>query len=230
MVGTIVVAHRGASDRAPENTLLAFEEAIQLGAQMFELDVHETLDNQLVCIHDYDVSRTTDGAGLVSEMTLAELLELDAGEGQRIPLLREALELAKGRAQVNIELKGLDIESAVCRLLSELEMTSEVIVSSFLHEALLSVRSESESIKTAVLFSHRLENPVSYALGLSANAINPHHELVDSNLVLAAQENALEIYPWTVNDRSLMELLARMGVTGIITDDSALCIEVVRGI
>ena len=228
LVETIVIAHRGASETAPENTLVAFEEAILLGVQMFELDTHETLDNHLVCIHDYDVSRTTNGEGLVSEMTLSELLQLDAGRGQRVPLLKEALELAKGRALVNIELKVPGIESAVVQLLSELGMTTDVIVSSFFHEALVDIVKESKSIKTAVLFSHDLEDPVSYALGLSANAINPHHELLDPDMVLNAKKRGLEVYPWTVNERSRMIELVRMGISGIITDRSALCLDVVK--
>jgi glycerophosphoryl diester phosphodiesterase len=107
------IAHRGASDRNPENTLVAFERALELGADALELDIHSSADGEVVVIHDATVDRTTDGDGEVAEMTLEELRQLDAGSwkhsrfsGQCIPTLREVLELACDRAQFFIELKG----------------------------------------------------------------------------------------------------------------------------
>ena len=90
-----VAAHRGWSKKYPENTLLSFKEAIGLGVDQLELDVRVTKDNELVVIHDATVDRTTNGTGKVCEMTLAELKELDAGNGEKIPTLRELMELVK---------------------------------------------------------------------------------------------------------------------------------------
>lgn len=111
------IAHRGASDKAPENTLVAFERALEQGADALECDVHLSADGEVIVIHDETVDRTTDGHGPVAEMTVAELQRLDAGSwkdrrfaGQRIPTLSEVSELARGRAQLFIELKGASPE------------------------------------------------------------------------------------------------------------------------
>ncbi len=110
-----VIAHRGASAYAPENTRAAFELAIDMGADWFELDCHLSGDGEIVVIHDPTVDRTTDGSGAVAGMTLGELQALDAGswfgdefEGERIPTLGEALDLARGRIGVYVELKSVD--------------------------------------------------------------------------------------------------------------------------
>ncbi|MCL7455038.1 MAG: hypothetical protein M8467_18535, partial [Anaerolineae bacterium] len=94
------IAHRGASAYEPENTLRAFERAIQMGATMLELDVHLSRDGYPVVLHDPDLSRTTGGTGQVSEWNLAELRRLDAGQGERVPTLAEVVDLARGRAQL----------------------------------------------------------------------------------------------------------------------------------
>ena len=110
-----VIAHRGASAYAPENTLAAFELAIEQGADWFELDTHMSADYEIICIHDATVDRTTDGTGAVRDMTIEELKALDAGSwkdeayaGERLPTLGEALDLAKGRIGVYVELKPID--------------------------------------------------------------------------------------------------------------------------
>ena len=89
----IIIAHRGASGHAPENTLLSYQRALKFRAQMIELDVHETNDGELVCIHDPTVDRTTDGSGEIHRLTYKELQDLDAGEGERIPLLEDVLKI-----------------------------------------------------------------------------------------------------------------------------------------
>jgi glycerophosphoryl diester phosphodiesterase len=132
----MVVAHRGASAEYPENTIEAFEAAIEAGADAVEFDVRMTADGHAVVMHDPDVSRTTDGAGLVCEMTLEEIRRLD------VPTLEEALRCLSGRAAADIEIKNLpdepgyspDAEPAVEATLSALDETgfsSPVIVSSF---------------------------------------------------------------------------------------------------
>ena len=91
-----IIAHRGASDDEPENTLRAFRRAIELGADMVELDVHLSRDGHVVVIHDDDVARTTDGTGEVPSLTLGELRRLNAGKGERIPTLQEVIDLVRG--------------------------------------------------------------------------------------------------------------------------------------
>lgn len=109
----IVVGHRGTKSFAPENTIAAFDKAIAIGARAIEMDVRMTKDGEFVIMHDPFVNRTTDGSGLVSQMTLAEIKALDAGgwfspefAGERVPTLREALRAVKGRAAVDIDFKA----------------------------------------------------------------------------------------------------------------------------
>jgi glycerophosphoryl diester phosphodiesterase len=151
----IVVAHRGASSTHPENTLPAFEAAIELGAPAIELDVRLTADGHAVVMHDPDVSRTTGGRGLVHELTVDQLRRLDAGAPERparVPLLAEVLDLASGRAAVAIEIKNLpgdpafvpDEEPSVAAALAELERTAfegPVLILSFNPRSIAAARS-----------------------------------------------------------------------------------------
>ena len=131
----LIVAHRGASAAAPENTLAAFEQAIALGADGFELDCTLTRDNEVVVIHDDTLDRTTNGRGNVADHTLDELKRLDVGvwfdpdyAGERIPTLREALDCARGRARVYIEIKDGDKNSPLPRVLAAMPAPGEALL------------------------------------------------------------------------------------------------------
>src|SRR5882672_9051969 len=166
------VAHRGASARAPENTLAAFAEAVRLGANAIELDVHLTADGVPVVIHDGTVDRTTNGRGDVGRMTLKDLRRLDAGawfssrfRGERIPTLEEALEWARGRCGLNLEIKGPSgrrrtgaagaggaaglpqVALAVARALRRTGFREPVIVSSFSPQALRAARAHMPHVR-----------------------------------------------------------------------------------
>ncbi|MHA1936013.1 MAG: glycerophosphodiester phosphodiesterase [Candidatus Thorarchaeota archaeon] len=224
----IVIAHRGASANVPENTLLAFEKAWQLGAHMIELDIHETADNHLVVIHDHEVSRCTDGTGEVSELTYNEIKSLNAGNGQKIPSLEEVLVFAHGKVDVNIELKVPDVEKRVLDLISMKGMIDSIYISSFLHGTLNVVRNLCESVPTGILLSKPIDDLVNYSVGLGATSINPMHEMVDEFLVSSVHEVGMKLYPWTVNDMQSMMHLLSLGVDGIITDNPELCVRAIR--
>lgn len=226
----LVIAHRGASGSAPENTLLAYLLAFELGAHMFELDVQETTDGHLVCIHDYEIDRTTNGQGAVSDMTLTELKSFDAGSGEKIPLLSEALDMARGRIKVNIELKVLDVEARVLELIRTRKMQHEVVISSFFHDTLSVVRELDTSIPTAALISEEHADFVSLIQNLKANAINPHYDLVTPEFIESAHGNGIGVYAWTVNHQDTMLDMIRFGVDGIITDHPETCLELMRRI
>ncbi|TFH06840.1 MAG: glycerophosphodiester phosphodiesterase, partial [Candidatus Thorarchaeota archaeon] len=142
----LVVAHRGASGSAQENTLLAFQLAYEIGAHMIETDVQETVDGTLVCIHDYDVDRTTNGTGAIAELTYREIRDLDAGNGAKIPTLDEVLDYVRGKMKINIELKVTGVEKDVLSAVKERNMISEVTISSFLHGTLISTRNLDDRI------------------------------------------------------------------------------------
>ena len=226
----IVVGHRGASGLAPENTLLAHRAAYDVGAHMVEIDVQETSDGKLVCIHDYDVDRTTSGSGAVVELSYRELQELDAGNGARIPTLVEVLDFVHGKMKINIELKVIDIEKEVLSLVKERSMMSDVVVSSFLHGTLTATRNLNPNIYTAVLVETPRDDLIQYVLEHEANALNLDYELLTSNILEEAHRNKIEVFPWTVNDSSKMRELYKMGVDGIITDYPDVAVKILRGL
>ncbi|MCK5237910.1 MAG: glycerophosphodiester phosphodiesterase [Candidatus Thorarchaeota archaeon] len=223
----LVIGHRGAPNKSPENTMQSFESAIHLGADMIELDVRESADGQLVIIHDYDVERVSTKEGIVVEMSLQELKSLDLGDGARIPTLEQVLDTFQGRIKVNIELKVPDIESKTLAIVSGRNMINDVIFSSFYHMILTEIKVLDNKVNTAVLYEHPLEDPVSYALELGASAINPLYTLLDPEIISKAHASNLQVYPWTVNDEEAIEDMVSIGVDGVITDFPDLCRTVV---
>ncbi|MFW9964173.1 MAG: glycerophosphodiester phosphodiesterase [Candidatus Sifarchaeia archaeon] len=218
MTNTITIAHRGASGYAPENTLLSFRKAYDLRAEMVELDVHETLDGVLVCIHDSTLDRTTNGHGVVHDFTYKELQTLDAGEGERIPLLIDVFKYASGKLKINTELKVIGVEQKILDMAHHCKMMKDIIVSSFYHGTLATIRNLNDMVETAILVNKPMNELVDYALEYKANAINPHHSLITPALVRSAHEANLKVYPWTVNDKYLMKQLLDFGIDGLITD------------
>lgn len=216
MKNQLVVAHRGASGLAPENTMAAHRVAFRSGAHMIETDVQETEDGKLVCIHDFD--RTTNGSGAIAELSYRELRELDAGNGEKIPSLEEVLDYTRGKLKLNIELKVTDIEKKVLDFVKERKMIPDITISSFLHGTLIATRNLDTEVSTAVLVTNLQDDMISYVNELEANALNPNHKTISPVLVNDAHSNNILIFPWTVNDSSRMQVLYNLGVDGIITD------------
>jgi glycerophosphoryl diester phosphodiesterase len=221
------MGHRGAKAEAPENTLMSFERALHVGTDIIELDVRETADGHLVCFHDPDVSGTTDGTGLVSELTLDEVRSLDAGQAQKVPLLEEVLDFARGRIGVNIDVKVHGAEERILQLVEERKMVGTTMVSAFHHVMLEIVRELSSKITTALLFTDSIEDYVSHAVEIEANAINPKFEILTPEAVRSAHEVGLAVYPWTVNDELSLLRMLEMNVNGVITDNPRLAIQVI---
>jgi glycerophosphoryl diester phosphodiesterase len=218
----VKVGHRGAAGHEPENTLRSFRRAMELGADMVELDVHLCGSGELVVIHDETLDRTTDGTGEVAKMTLNELRALDAGEGERIPTLQEVIDLATGRMGINIELKGLGtaeptlehIEDAVEKGWDR----SGFQVSSFHIGELSAIRELSEDVRTAVLFALDDAGIIEFAELNSAYSINPNHRAVTPDLVTKAHDRGLKIFAWTVNEPEDIARMKGLDVDGIISD------------
>lgn len=228
MTKQIVIAHKGASGYAPENTIRSFRRAYELGAHMVELDVRETLDGQLVCIHDKSVDRTTNGSGEVHKLSYEELSKLDAGDGEIVPLLEDVLKYVSGKIQVNIELKTAGVENEVLKIIERTGMENNILISSFLHGTLATIRDLNKDTATAILFENPIEDISQYALDFAANAINPHHNLISHELVAEAHAETLKVYPWTVNDLQRMKQLYAFGADGLITDYPDLALEILQ--
>jgi glycerophosphoryl diester phosphodiesterase len=189
-ISTRILAHRGFSAAAPENTLAAFRSAIEAGADGFELDVHMTKDGELVVIHDETVDRTTNGTGWIKDLTLVEIKRLDAGSwyssqftDERIPTLREVLDLIKdSNHTVNIELKNNliaypKLEEKVLREVDRADMEKRVVLSSFNHTSIYNLHLLRPTVKLGVLYDEPISIPWAYAKSLGATAIHPHFNL-----------------------------------------------------
>lgn len=227
---TKVIAHRGASSDAPENTLLAFRQAILLGADGIELDVQLTRDGELVVIHDETLDRTTTGAGRVYSYTFAELRTLDAGswfsaspKPERIPHLREVLDLLVGSdLLLNVELKNdvvpyEGIEARVCTLLRDYP-SQQVIVSSFNHASLRKLKHIDPACNIGLLYVEGIVEPWLYAHRHEAIALNPHYPNIVPELVAGCRAANIGLYAWTVNREEDMKRLLAAGIDGIMTD------------
>lgn len=234
-------AHRGASGDYPENTLLAFKEGIEAGANGLELDVHKTKDGKLVVIHDEDVERTFKARGLIKDLTLDELRTLtcrkplfkqstDCG----IPTLEEVLDLVKQYpVTLNIELKTDvipydGIEEDVIRLIKAYQLQEQVLISSFNPESIKLCKEIDPKIKTGFLYHEPINQVIDYAKSLNADAIHPDLRLVSEELINEAHENQLEVNVYTVNSPIYMRKLIATGIDGIFTDYPALLNEIMN--
>ncbi len=213
----IKIAHRGASAYEPENTLRSFERAIELDADMIELDVRQTIDGHLVVIHDKTVDRTTDSRGPVSLKTLAEIKELNAGKGERIPTLEEVLDLGRGRAKFVLEIKENGIEDKLVDIISRNELFDEAFVVSFKSNRLKMIKRLEPKVKTGLILFASLD-PVSLAKNCGADVVAPFRWFITSGLVKRARDNDLLTFTWTVDETMKANKLKEAGVSGIVTN------------
>lgn len=225
----LVIAHRGASAEAPENTIAAFELGIRQGADGIELDVHLSRDGHAVVIHDSTLERTTDGTGPVGARTVRELKRLDAGgwrgpafRGQRVQTLQEVLERFRERTRFWVELKGGSdlypgIEERVVGLIEIYEVLDRVLVQSFDHGALARCRGLNREVTLGALVIEAPADPARVAPGI-VQAICPEVDALTEAAVAAIGAAGLASYVWTVNEPAQMDRLVAWGVSGIITD------------
>ena len=211
------IGHRGARAYAPENTLASFKKALEIGVNAVELDVRKTKDNQLVVIHDADIKRTTDGEGMVDELTLKEIKGFSAEEGEKIPTLQEALDFLDKKVKVFIELKETGSEEQVLSIVHERGLEKNVAIISFLEDALKKVRTLDKNIETGLLYA-RHKNPVKAALELKTNYLLALYQFTHSANVEKAHENGLKIIVWTINKPEEVEEYTKKGVDGIASD------------
>ena len=233
----LVIAHRGASGVAPENTLAAFEVAISAGADAIELDVTRCSSGELLVIHDSTVDRTTNGSGLVHTMSYLVLRDLDAGcwfseefRGQQLPSLSEVLDSVGGRIKLNIEIKGHRlrderIEVDIAGLVRQRHLEDSVVISSFNPLSLRRMRQIAPGIKRGLLYSSEMPFYLARAWSrvlVSPDALHPHYTMVDESYVRWARRKGYRVNVWTVNHLPEMERLIALGVDGIITNHPSL--------
>lgn len=234
---TKVIAHRGFSEIAPENTMIAFKKAIEIKADYFELDVHKTKDDVLVVIHDKTIDRTSSNekSGKVSELNFNEIQKVKVGysskfsdkyKDEKIPTLKEVLQLAKGKIKVCVELKVIGIEKQVVDLLNEVDMTNQVIVFSFNDESLIKIKKLNPKLKTLFLKNDANLKTLDFVKAINANAIGIGYgtELTKEFMDYAKNIN-IKIFKWTVNNKQEMKKLIDLNIDGIITDRPDLALK-----
>lgn len=225
----LLIAHRGASGYAPENTLAAFRKAVAMGLSFIETDLQLSRDARFVAIHDETVNRTTNGQGAVHDLTLAELRRLDAGSwfgsaftGERIPTLEEILEFAKRHDVVfYLEIKpggSWGGEHALIGALRESGEIARTVVISFDASVVNAVRKAEPTLMTGLLHDGKIEKPVEKALEIGARQLAVRGDLVTPAMIAEAKRNDLQVVCWTVNHAAHMRMLASAGVAGIMSD------------
>lgn len=225
------IAHRGFSEFYPENTMLAFEKALDYGSTAIETDVQITKDGELILIHDEILDRTTNGHGLVNNYTYKELRKLDAGSFKnkdfsncKIPSLKELLSLIKDKNIIlNLELKNSiifykNIEEKVISSICEENVENKIVISSFNHGSINKVKSLNPNIKTGLLFKEKIQNIDQYCKEKKPNCLNLYYKKITNNFLTEAHKKKFLINCYTVNDKSSMENLIKMNVDGIITN------------
>jgi len=224
-------AHRGASGYYPENTILAFEKAIEMGCDGIETDVQLSKDGILVLCHDEKIDRTTDGTGFIKDYTYSELCQFDAGikfgeefRGLKIPVLDDILRLAKENGLIiNLELKTnvIEYESLEEMVIDKVHyygLQDKIILSSFNHYTVMNCKKIDSKIKCGFLYSSALYEPGWYGLHAGVQALHPNFKTLKYEIVKNIHDQGIEINTYTVNSEEDMKRMIELKIEGIITN------------
>jgi glycerophosphoryl diester phosphodiesterase len=244
----LILGHRGASTLAPENTLAAFSRAISDGADGIEFDVRLSRDGVPVVIHDASLKRTGLIDRRVSELSAAQLSEVDVGSwfasrpqnpkqsfsGEKLPTLAQVFDLfSANNGRLYVEMKcepdeGEALAAEVVRLTRKSEMVDRVVVESFDHSAVAAIKRIDSGIRTAALFEPKFTRPISTirrlklveaALAVAADEVALHHTLAAERVVDKARQAGLEVVIWTVEDPSWIKRARALGIKALISND-----------
>jgi glycerophosphoryl diester phosphodiesterase len=232
------IAHRGASAYEPENTLRAFGRAIEMGATMLELDVHLSRDGQPVVIHDPDLWRLADNGGRIADLTVAQIKDFDIGEGERVPTLLEVIELARGRVELYIELKGQRTPEPVVRALQASHIVDRAVLGSFHPWLPQRAKFLEPTVRTSVLVGQdsREEDYLEWALAIEADYVHlcwedaspAPHRLLTPALLDGIRQQGLGIILWHEERSSELRKLVGLEVDGICTNTPDILAAVLR--
>ena len=228
-----VTGHRGCGTKGtgavePENTVSSIIKAIELGADQIEIDAQFTADHRVVVIHDENVDRTTNGRGRVADFTLEGIRNLDAGLGERIPTLEDVIEAVKGKAILQIELKGIDVQDEVVRIVKETDMVNEVVLTSFRHAAVMRAKALDKRLRTGVLFLCAPIDSTQLAMNANADNLHPNVDYVDSVMVESAHKSGLKVFVWNADTKEKAKEMLRCGVDGIGTNRLEIVLPLAR--
>ncbi|MDP2683905.1 MAG: glycerophosphodiester phosphodiesterase family protein [bacterium] len=223
MNNILKIGHRGACGYEPENTLISFQKAIELNVDMVELDVHLSINNDIIVMHDETVNRTTNGTGYVKQQTLSELRQLSAGKGEKIPTLEQTLNLINKRVKLNIELKGLNTAKPTTELIMKYVKQNnwkyqDFLVSSFNANELLEFFKILPQINIGVIYNKVPNDYIKLAQKLNAYSINLSQEFITQKLIDDIHNHGLKVLVYTVNHNEDIKKIKSMGIDGIFSD------------
>nr|WP_285846000.1 glycerophosphodiester phosphodiesterase family protein [Bacillus safensis] len=227
-----IIAHRGSSSAAPENTFAAFDLAVQQGADYIELDVQLTMDQHVAVIHDVTVDRTTNGSGLVKSYTLDQLKKLDAGSwfdsqyaNERIPTLQEILERYSQRVGILIEIKHpkqqIGVEKAVVDIINRFAYSRHIMVQSFDANALQRVKAYAPSLRTAFIIkpsAFKLTKRKLAEYSSFADCLNMKKTMINRWLIDRIHSFGMDVFIWTVKDQKTADRMKTYPIDGVVTD------------
>lgn len=226
----IRIAHRGASAIAPENTLAAFQKAIEIGVDAVELDLHGTADGEIIAIHDATLDRTTNMSGHVRQHDLESIKQADAGawfkpefKEEPVPTLAESLDCITKNTVAVLEIKDETITEAVVEKIREMKLQEHVVVISFHTSVLQTVRSHAPDIPTGWLIgsSNGRTNPIQLCQQLSVlgcSLLNVNHQIITAEFAYEILRRGIALWSWTVDDIDQMRNLLEIGVQGITSN------------
>ncbi|ADI05155.1 glycerophosphoryl diester phosphodiesterase [Streptomyces bingchenggensis BCW-1] len=212
----LTIGHRGVMGVEPENTLRSFLRAEREGLDVIELDLHLSKDGALVVMHDADVDRTTDGQGPISDFTLAELRELDAGQGERIPVFEEVVDAVE--APLQAEIKDTAAARALAEVITRRNLLDRVDVLSFHDQAIAEIRTLLPTARTALVASRYGLDVIDRAQAVDAGMLVLNIRRITLELVQRAHAAGLKVIGWTVNTPDQLKLARGLGLDGGTTD------------
>ncbi|MCI9845201.1 glycerophosphodiester phosphodiesterase [Flavobacterium pectinovorum] len=218
------IAHRGAKAYEPENTLQAFQKALDLNSDGIELDVHLSADGHIIVMHDETIDKMTNGKGDINTYTLSELKSFLIAGKHQIPTLNEVFDLVDKKCFINVELKNADTSKNVVSLIEEYITEKDwnydhFIISSFDWNALKEVNNLNPNIPIGVLTEEDLDAALAFAESIKAKAIHPDFQLLNKENTGEIQEKGFLVFPWTVNSEEEIQKVKSYQVNGIISDN-----------
>lgn len=217
----LCIGHRGAMGHAPENTLASIRKALELGVPCVEIDVY-FVDGQLVVFHDSRLERTTNGTGYLLDQNFSDLRSLDAGDGEKIPTLKEVFEAVHLQAGINIELKGPNTARQVVEFVFKMRdmgwSDDLILISSFDHRELARIRQLDPRIKVGAMIVGLPVNDSAFAESLGAYSVHLSLEFIDRRFVDDAHSRGLRVFVFTVNHPEDIIKMGELGVDGVFTN------------
>lgn len=231
-----IIAHRGNSSEAPENTMSAFRSALTLNPDAIELDLHLSKDGELIVMHDHLIDRTTNGTGAIAEMTVSQLKEFDAGnwkgetfKGEPIPTFREVLAEVKGKTRLFVEMKVVGAEEKLLNDLREFDMLKDVVIISFYPEVLAKLSELMPELPCAVLTgASTFEDFVNVAKRANTKALDLYHINLTREVAEKLLDRGYVLWAWTLDEITHMRRAVEIGITGITTNKPKTALELFR--